>query len=68
MTPDSGGDVTAVVVAILGISLLGIAAVFSVSTARSRHARAKLVSGTAMSLAIILLMWAMMRFAGFINT
>lgn len=67
MIPDSGGDVAAAVVAILGIAVLGLSAAFSVSASESWRLRGKLITAPGISLGTILLIWALEQSIGFVR-
>ena len=67
MTPTTGGDLAAAIVAILAIGILGIAAALSASDPKTYASKARLVSGTGVSLAIILLVWVVARSSSFVR-
>jgi hypothetical protein len=67
LTPTTGGDLAAAVVAILAIGVLGIAAALSASDPKTYSNKARLVSGTGVSLAIILLVWVVARSSSFVR-
>jgi hypothetical protein len=67
LTPTAGGDLAAAVVGILAIAVLGIAAALSASDPKTYSSRARLVSGTGVSLAIILFIWAVARGSSFVS-
>jgi len=67
LVPEPGGDVAAAVVAVLGIVVLSVSVVMAVSPSQSQRLRARLVSGSGVSLATILFVWAVARSADFVR-
>jgi hypothetical protein len=65
--PNSGGDVAAAVVAILAITTLSLSAVLSVSASEATRLRGRLIAAPGISLATILLIWALARIVGFVR-